>query len=678
MINGEIIGCDTETTGLNPWKGDRPFIFTFANEDEETEFIEFPVGHKTRNVKYWSRPAAYRRIKEFYADEKVEKTFHNLKFDLAMINAAGIEVRGPIHCSLVGMKIAVAEHSYELKPLCRKYFDIEDDDEKALASAMTSLRGRARRLGWKVAGVLEAIEDLEKKKSKDRAAPADYWLCRRAEEIMVEAVKLRKSYRPRDIEKAREQAAAMGPMAEEYARRDAVRAIYMWLLAKERLEELGVYHIYEEEIEQLLPVVMEMERRGVWLDKKMVRMGRKMEIEVARKNYETIEKHCGKGFNPNSYVQKTKYFIEDLGLEPIAMTDNGNPSIDNTFLQVYAHVSPAAKAIIDHGKANKARSTYFDNYIRFMCDGVLHCNHDQVGARTGRFSVRNPALQTVPKRGECQSCGKDLKIKAVVNFRVQCGECQAWNLVDPIMAVRRPFRPRPGHIWYLGDYKQIEARIFADAAEEETMIAAFSAGDDPYDALNMKIAEITELEVGRQHAKGIFLGKLYGLGVRKMQMQLMEKSRGAIDRDLAMDVIDAFDTTFPAVREFMQEVIKFCKQHGYIENVFGQKIPVPRDEAYKGINYKIQSEAARVMKRAMIRTAAYLRKIGFGWLLMTIHDELVFEFLKNNAPVEVLLELKEIMEDNDDMFKHVKLEVDFEQVERTWLLKSPCEWATAV
>lgn len=227
--------------------------------------------------------------------------------------------------------------------------------------------------------------------------------------------------------------------------------------------------------------------------------------------------------------------------------------------------------------------------------------------------------------------------------------------------------PREGCYWLLADYSQIEARIYADEFEEETMLKAFANGEDVYTTLQESILKHTKVDVGRQIAKNIFLGKIYGLGLEHLIEMILEESHTDVDRDGAADIVVAFDDTFPIVGDSMKKVAKRVERTGFIKNRYGQIIYVPYDFAYKGVNYIIQSTAQRFIKRAMLRLAD-----GLGddvCLLLQIHDELMFECNNRVKAVKLAKHIKPIMEFDGEKFKHVKLTVEFEVCTKNWLEK---------
>ena len=635
LLPGDRLAVDTETTGLDPSRGARPFGVSLADLDGGTAWIEFPVDPSTRKVLYDRRPRAYARLRRTLGDPSITKVFFNAKFDVKMLRAAGLPVSGPIEDVFIKVRVC-SEHSgnHGLKPLAKRYFDFPDDDEVELRKVVASLRTRAKRVGGYA--LAEGVA-------------GDYWLPRHATEIMEKSVTLRKSWRERDVEEALERAVEMEGVCERYGIRDAERTIMLDALFDGLLDELDVRGVYDEEMREVWPVTLRMEKRGVRLDRAATISGRDEAIRRGKAAQESIVREVGAGFNPRSPKQREEYFLDRLGLEPLAFTPKGNPKIDKDFFHHYASTVPVCRAMVEHERCEKAVSTYFDAYLEAMDEnGTIHPSFDQAGAITLRYSCRDPNFQNIPKRADDG---------------------------DIMLEVRRPFGPRPGHVWYCGDYAQIEARIFADKAEEPTMLEAFAAGRDVYDELAATVARLSEIEITRRDAKDIFLGKLYGLGRRKLLYKLMSSSRGSVDSDAADAIVDAFDETFPSVVEFQRRTISEVKREGKVRNRFGQVIAVDPDAAYKGVNYLIQSEAARLMKGAMVRCARYLDAIGYGWLVMTIHDELVFEFPVDRRPLRVLRTLKRLMEDNRGAFPRVETKVEFDLVMSTWLVKRPCKWA---
>lgn len=605
--SGNLIANDTETTGLSRWRGDLPFIFSFCNAKGQTSAIEFPVDPFTRKVNYKANREGYRELKAFYSNRKIAKVFHNLKFDVGMANAAGFEVCGTLYeNTLAAHNCNSAEPSFGLKALAEKYGEYDTNDEEDLHKGTVKLRRKAKARGWNIA------EEVQ----------ADYWLTQFAFDLL-----------------AKEDAEVVRGLALKYAKCDAERTMLLWLMYTEKMKELQTRKHFDFEME-VIEVVRKMENGGAYVSAARIESGLRKCNDIIARNTRIIEKLGGKDFNPGSGPQKIKYFIDKMKFEPLALTaKTRSPQIDNEFLESIEDESPMAQAILEQSRAIKAKSTYLENYKLSMDDlCMLHGNVKMI-TKTGRFSMTDPNLQNVPKRVPADSA---------------------------MALVRLPFGPRPGHIWYLGDYAQIEARIFADEADEDMMMQA-CMGSDVYSDLVKTIKELTGVDIDRQAAKTIFLGKIYGLGKKKLARQLK------CGMEEAYRLIREFDDMFPRAKAYMKETIKELYENGYVWTRYGKRLAVDQNYAYRSVNYKIQGNAAGLMKRAMMKCTHYLQELGYGRVVLSIHDELIFEFPLDRRPIKVLRKLRSLMEDNDGVYR-VPTPVEFSKVTDTWQQKQPVTW----
>ncbi len=640
MHNVSLIAVDTETTGLNPWTGDRPFGISMASPDDQTAWFEFMVGSGNRVVMYNADTNVhYHEVKTILEDDRIDKVFFNAPFDLRMLEFAGIMVQGNIDDLSMAIRVLGVDRAYwKLKPLCKHFFEISDDDEQILRKHTETLRRRAKGLGFALA------DDLE----------ADYWLTQWAGYIMLNGLHQLKTYQTASKDKqtkldneAREQAKEMRDAVKNYGTLDAIRTITGWLFFKEELERKHLWDLYQEEMELLINTTYGMITTGIQTNPEAVRHGltrARQQQAIARFR---LNKTFWYGFNPQSVNDKRRYFIKYKKLQPLTYSKKTmEPSIDEAFLEYYAKSEPGAKAIIQYVAATKAKSTYFDWMVANHDEQwVLHPDLNQWGTLTGRFSGR---FLTIPKRAKPGSIMLD---------------------------VRRCLGPRRGCYWLLADYSQIEARIYADEFEEPTMLAAFANDEDVYVALQNSIIDNTRIDVGRQVAKNIFLGKIYGLGLDHLIEMIMEESHLDVDKDGAAEVVFAFDDTFPIVAESMKKTAKQVERNGFIRNRYGQIIAVPFDYAYKGVNYIIQSTAQRFIKRAMIRLTDWiLQYCGVNptktlKMLLQIHDELIFECGEDINVKKLIKPIRSIMEEDEGLFPNVKLKVDFEICKTNWLEK---------
>lgn len=342
---GLLMACDTETTGLNPWKGDRPFAFSFCNQKMNTGYVRYPVDPFTRTVKYGS----LQMFHDFFEDERITKVFHNAKFDIRMLEMIGVGVKGTIHDTMFAMHcLRTAEPSLALKPLANKYLGISTDDEKALKKSTIQARRQGKKLGWKLG---EEIEE-------------DYWM-------------------------------ADPKVCQTYAVRDVERTMPLWLLLYQKMKEEGVLNVYLEEME-LFWVVYRMEKRGVRVDPEVIDSEIKRNNKIILESGNKIQK-LAPGINVNSHKQMVEYLFRKKGHKPTRYTDAGNPSVSTEVL--LSIDDPLCKLVIEHKTAEKAVNGFFGRFKRLMVNEkglwILHPDFHQIGPVTGRFSCREPNLQNV-------------------------------------------------------------------------------------------------------------------------------------------------------------------------------------------------------------------------------------------------------------------------------------------
>ncbi len=617
---GKLVACDTETTGLNAWKGDRPFAFSFCNPEAETKYIRWKVDPFKREV--WPVEKDFFTMKKFFGDSTITKVFHNAKFDVRMLEKSGIPVRGTVHDTMIAMHVLrTDEETLALKPICAKYVGITDEDEKELHKAVQKARREGKKKGWKIA----TDEDHGKEPAK-----ADYWLA------------------PPEI-------------CERYATIDAVRAMALWMLLEEKLKEEGLWEIYLEEM-QLFWVVYRMESRGVRVDPKRIDEEIVRNKKIVAESFYKIQ-HIKKGINVNSPQQLVKYFHGEKKLPVLKYTckcipgmwcrrDNHGerPSYGTEVLTKLE--DPLARLIIEYKTAEKAVNGFFGRFKKLMVeeDGlqILHPTFQQCGTVTGRFSCKDPNFQNV---------------------------ADPYGTRAPIpIPARRVFRPRPDYVWYHYDYKQMELWLFSSPkiANELKMLNVLLSGEDLPSAVAIEMGYGKNLEEDKRTNRGVtrirmklmLYGIVYGIGEGGLAL-LNKISYDESKRDLAM-----FKARYPNIDQYMERTIQKAKHYGFVDSPLGRRFRTDRSAAYKSANYIVQGSAAQILKRAMIDTDAWLCKNKIdGHLILTIHDELAFEIHKRYETFFVINGLKKIMESYGKLFEIPKLPTDVERVRENWMDK---------
>ncbi|MEA2754045.1 MAG: polymerase, partial [Aliidongia sp.] len=217
--------------------------------------------------------------------------------------------------------------------------------------------------------------------------------------------------------------------------------------------------------------------------------------------------------------------------------------------------------------------------------------------------------------------------------------------------IRRAFVAEPGHLLLSADYSQIELRLAAHVADVAALKEAFREGKDIHAMTASEVfgvpVEGMDKEI-RRRAKAINFGIIYGISAFGLAHQL------SIPQGEAADYIKAYFARFPGIKDYMEQTKAFCREHGYVETIFGRKCHLPgiRDSnparrAFSeraAINAPLQGAAADIIKRAMIRLPGRLAAEGFqARMLLQVHDELVFEVPEAEAPLVAPL-IRAVME----------------------------------
>jgi DNA polymerase-1 len=254
---------------------------------------------------------------------------------------------------------------------------------------------------------------------------------------------------------------------------------------------------------------------------------------------------------------------------------------------------------------SKLESTYIDALPALVNPrtGRLHTSFNQTVAATGRLSSSDPNLQNIPIRREL---GRD---------------------------IRRGFVPQEGWKFLAADYSQIELRLLAHLSGDPAFVHAFQSGGDIHRQTAALIFDVPLDEVTgemRARAKTINFATIYGQGPHALSQQLK------ITHAEAREFIDKYFERFRRVREFLDSMVSFAREHGYVQTISGRRryIPELRDRNFNirafgertAANSPIQGSAADLIKLAMIAIDAELRERQLATrMLLQVHDELVFE-----------------------------------------------------
>ena len=380
----------------------------------------------------------------------------------------------------------------------------------------------------------------------------------------------------------------------------------LWNLRSVLTEELaknGMKSLYEEIELPLCQVLYRMEKRGISIDRAQLEQFGTMLSERIAACEETIFSYSEEKFNINSTKQLGELLFEKLGLPPVKKTKTGY-STNAEVLEKLKGKHPIIPAIMDYRMLTKLKSTYADGLIKVIQpDGRIRTTFQNLVTATGRLSSTEPNLQNIPVR------------------------------TDLGAEIRKMFVPKSGCVLVDADYSQIELRVLAHIAKDQTMQQAFCSGVDIHTAtaaqvFGVSVEEVTPLQ--RRNAKAVNFGIVYGIS----EFSLAEDI--GVSRYEAREYIDNYLANYRGVRAYMKKVVENAKETGYTETLYGRRRYIPelkssnfniRSGAERiALNTPIQGTAADLIKLAMIRVEDALNaNFPEAQLLLQVHDELIVE-----------------------------------------------------
>jgi DNA polymerase-1 len=412
--------------------------------------------------------------------------------------------------------------------------------------------------------------------------------------------------------------------ATQYSAEDADVTLRLWQLFKPRLLAERKTTIYETLERPLVPVLAQMEKRGVTIDRAVLA---RLSAEFAASQAaieKDVHKLAGENFNIGSPKQLGDILFGKMGLQGGRKTATGAWSTDSDMLEdLAAQGIDLAKRVLDWRQVSKLRSTYTDALPTYINPetGRVHTSYALASTSTGRLSSTDPNLQNIPVR------------------------------TDEGRKIRTAFVAPQGAKLISADYSQIELRVLAHVADIPQLKKAFADGLDIH---AMTASEVFGVPVKgmdplvRRRAKAINFGIIYGISAFGLANQL------SISREEAGQYIKTYFQRFPGIRDYMETTKKAAREQGYVETIFGRRChfpritsPNPSERAFMeraAINAPIQGAAADIIRRAMIRMPAALAAAGLkAKMLLQVHDELVFETI--DAECERTMQVaKQVME----------------------------------
>jgi len=537
----ELIAFDTETTSIDAMRAEIVGISLSVDVDKA---CYIPLGHDYPGAPaQLPRDAVLAALKPIFEDENKAKLGQHAKYDINVLSHYGIAVQGLKHDSMLESYVWNATATrHDMDSLARKYLGYETIKYEQVAG-------------------------------------------KGAKQISFSQVDLDTACR--------------------YAAEDADVTLRLHHALWPKLESVPKLSAVYQDIEiPLVPVLAEMERRGVLIDgdelrKQSQQLGKRM-VELQQQSY----KLAGHEFNLDSPKQLQAVLFDELGLQAKMKTPTGQPSTNEEALEAIADTHELPRLLLDYRGLAKLRSTYTDKLSGIVNPrtGRVHTSYHQGSVATGRISSSEPNLQNIPVRTE------------------------------EGRRIRQAFIAPPGWKVMAADYSQIELRIMAHLSGDEGLLRAFHEGGDVHRATAAEVFGVTPEEVStnqRRAAKAINFGLMYGMSAFGLARQL------GVDRGEASDYMARYFSRYPGVRAYMDATREQAHRDGYVETIYGRRLYLEnltsRNQGLRqgaeraAVNAPMQGSAADIIKRAMIAVASWLKDRDDAHMLMQVHDELVFE-----------------------------------------------------
>ena len=653
-----MIALDTETTGIDLFHGAKPFLVTTCNEDGRLKWWQWDVNPVTREVEISEEDAL--EIRQLLAVQHDGIVLHNAKFDAHALYAGDVLDWAPLweltHDTLLISHILASNQPHNLTDLAIMYLghDIRPKEE-ALKRAVNEARRLARSKfpEWRIAK--EGLPGMPSAKSgskKDRSGVEsespwhfDMWL-------------------PRAIARWMDYGEDHDwyTVASDYANEDSSTTMLLHKVLRAELERRGKVEQYEAKRKNTR-VLWEMERAGVTVSLPELRS---LQAEYAEEKAEAEAVCAGiaKGMGCELSLPKAGnnlsligFVFGELDLPVVKRTEKGSPSLDKEAMEEYKLTLPLGPKL-DFvrnlaGARKRAKSLeYLLAYDKFGIQDngselwlVLHPSTNPTGTTTTRLSMSNPNLQQVSKQEtQCEACEGE-----------GCEECGGSG--EDLHSVRRVFGPAPGREWWTLDAENIELRLPAYESGEPELIALFEKPDEPpfYGSQHLLNFSIVYEGLWRQELEAVGPDKVGPYCKKKYKAgpyQYTKNGDFAIQYQCGEATADKSFRRRGAYRKLKDKFARlnalnnkwttYAEEYGCVETMFGYPLLCARGDYGRikptlPLNYRTQGTAGDWMIRAMNRCHDKLEEWnarGFdGRIVLTVHDELVFDFPKRGDPV---------------------------------------------
>lgn len=440
--------------------------------------------------------------------------------------------------------------------------------------------------------------------------------------------------------------------AAPYACADVDMTLRLANVLQPELREKDLWPLFDEIEMPLVPIIVDMQRAGVKLDRPALdEMGEMLGRRLDELQGE-IEGYVGHSININSTQQLSVALFDEMGLA-LPWMRRGKSGYYSTAADVLEKIRdkhPVVDLVLEHRQLSKLKGTYVDALPALINPrtGRVHTSFNQTGSATGRFSSSNPNLQNIPIRTDL---GRE---------------------------IRRAFVADEGCLLLAADYSQVELRVLAHVSGDPAMLAAFARGEDIHASTAAAIYGVPLAEVTRDQRR---VAKMTNFAISYGVTGYGLADRTGLTPEEAEAFIQSYFRTYPQIEAYIENTRRLAREQGYVETLLGRRRYFPqlstrarvhhnvREQAYRmAINAPIQGTAADILKVALRRLWLELQQRSLrSRLILQVHDELVLE-----VPEEELAEVAPLaIETMEGAYRlDAPLKVDA-KVGRNWLDMEP-------
>lgn len=649
-----LLAVDTETTGVDFYHGTKPYIITTCDSKGNQITWEWDVDPLTREPNIPEEDLL--EVKELL--ENNDLIFQNSLFDIKAINTI-VQIDwdySRIHDTLFAAHLINSSERHDLTSLCVKYLGY---NPAKFEKNIQTITNKARRLArkhfpdWRIA--VKGAEDMPS--NKGEPWKADMWLPRALHKVRPDLTT--EEYETRCL---------------DYANTDSACTFALHEVQQKLINERGHDKLYTYSLKRI-PIILSMEDRGITANKTRLdtlELEYMLEASKGRKICSKIAKDYGYylALPKSGNNQDLLNFVFDvLELDPVSKSKKtGNPSLDKAAIDYYENTLEEGGKPLEFIKTLKEvrqRSTalnYIEGYRRFWLPLKttlmrkhedwfrLHPSLNPTGTSTLRWSSKNPNEQNISKK-------------------------EGFNL-------RYCFGPAPEREWWSLDANNIELRIPAYESGEQAMIDIFDRPNDPpfYGSYHLLIFSLLYPDLWKKYEAGVkkkFVSSNYGWA--KNFNFADQYGAGSKTADAAAHLSGAqqmVNKQLKAKAELNKKYVSLANKNGYVETIPDKTVDPDRGypiycqrtnwgkvKPTQPLNYHVQSTAMQWMTKAMIRCDEYLKEVNYKhsfledtdkngyYMIMQVHDELVFDFPKgsNQEPwktnLPIIKRIKELMEE---------------------------------